>query len=339
MPSIRGCEDARADERYASIENTQTVDTRTYPRAYPSSHQHRRHHSSTSSTSSLYAIRRQAMARVAASSSTTSKQFSWATPHIEIQWKTSWDARYLAFKNNMLPPLLGDGIPKTLHFIWLGSPFPTKRFQRYMDSWKKHHAGWDIILWDDARVRALRDANELKNHKAFDVATNYGEKSDILRYELLFRHGGVYADVDFECIRSFDELLSHPVDFFIGVSNTKTLELNNGLIGSVPGHPLLLELIEGICIDPMATVAALVGQPIPSSFMSTIERTGPGHVTRKTMALWDNLPNTVAFPIRYFYPVPNTIAASVENVSQYLTHGNETYAAHRWCKSWQVTPA
>merc|ERR1712070_883833 len=156
-----------------------------------------------------------------------------------------------------------------------------------------------------------------------------GEKSDILRYELLFRYGGIYADVDFECFRPFDELTSCPIDFFIGISNTKTLELNNGLIGSIPKHPLLLELIKGICVDPIASVLALVGNPMPSTFMSTIERTGPGHVTRRTMALWGSLSNTVAFPIRYFYPVPNTIPASVKNVDKFLMHDDENFAAHR----------
>lgn len=42
--------------------------------------------------------------------------------------------------------------------------------------------------------------------KAFDAAKNYGEKSDILRYEILFVYGGVYADVDVECLQPFDAL-------------------------------------------------------------------------------------------------------------------------------------
>jgi mannosyltransferase OCH1-like enzyme len=42
---------------------------------------------------------------------------------------------------------------------------------------------------------------------AFDRASNFGEKSDIWRYEILFRLGGVYVDTDFECVRPFDSLL------------------------------------------------------------------------------------------------------------------------------------
>ena len=33
------------------------------------------------------------------------------------------------------------------------------------------------------------------------------EKSDILRYLLLFHYGGVYADLDVECLRPFEPLL------------------------------------------------------------------------------------------------------------------------------------
>ena len=31
-----------------------------------------------------------------------------------------------------------------------------------------------------------------------------GEKSDIFRYEILYRFGGVYVDTDFECIKPFE---------------------------------------------------------------------------------------------------------------------------------------
>ena len=33
------------------------------------------------------------------------------------------------------------------------------------------------------------------------------EKSDILRYLLLYHYGGVYADLDVECLRPFEPLL------------------------------------------------------------------------------------------------------------------------------------
>lgn len=59
---------------------------------------------------------------------------------------------------------------------------------------------------------------KLKNVEALKCAKNYGEKSDILRYEILCQFGGIYVDCDFECLKSFDGLLM--CRFFTGFSNT-----------------------------------------------------------------------------------------------------------------------
>lgn len=48
--------------------------------------------------------------------------------------------------------------------------------------------------------------------------------------QILLRHGGVYVDVDFLCLGAFDDL-HRRYEFYAGVSNTGTFELNNGLVG------------------------------------------------------------------------------------------------------------
>ena len=42
----------------------------------------------------------------------------------------------------------------------------------------------------------------LKNQKAYSSAKNWGMKSDILRYEILQKFGGVYIDTDYECLQN-----------------------------------------------------------------------------------------------------------------------------------------
>ena len=42
----------------------------------------------------------------------------------------------------------------------------------------------------------------LKNKKAYSLAKNWGMKSDILRYEILQKFGGVYIDTDYECLQN-----------------------------------------------------------------------------------------------------------------------------------------
>jgi mannosyltransferase OCH1-like enzyme len=71
-------------------------------------------------------------------------------------------------------------IPHTLHFIWLGSEVPDW-VQRNISSWQAHHPSWEVRLWRDDDAAAF----PLANRQAFDAARNFGEKSDILRYEVM----------------------------------------------------------------------------------------------------------------------------------------------------------
>ncbi|KAG5176950.1 surface protein Sur1, partial [Tribonema minus] len=116
-------------------------------------------------------------------------------------------------------------IPHTLHQVWLGGSMPSK-FRDLRESWAKLHDGWELRLWGGGDVEDFG----LENRAAFDAATNYGEKSDIFRYEILHRHGGIYVDVDFLCLQSL-QVMADNLDFFAGLANVGAVEINNGLIG------------------------------------------------------------------------------------------------------------
>jgi hypothetical protein len=198
----------------------------------------------------------------------------------------------------------GAAIPKVLHFIWIGSPLPEK-YIRMIDSWRLHHASWEINIWDDEKVSSFN----LVNEQNFKHAPNFGMKSDILRYEILNTYGGVYVDIDYECIRSLDTIIASQCDFFVGFSHTVVLEVNNGLIGCAPRHDIMQLLIKdissqktvqsvlqndfladniamfmggGMFQQPMRTTCAPVSLSSLSSSQSrdTISQTGPGLLTR-----------------------------------------------------------
>jgi mannosyltransferase OCH1-like enzyme len=211
-------------------------------------------------------------------------------------------------------------IPKIIHQIWLGSARPaTTEYTSWFSSWVERHPDWKIRWWQDQDVQDMIQREEFVNVKAFNAAKNYGEKSDILRYEILFRFGGLYVDTDMECVESFDSLHSNQIcSFYAGWSNTGTIELNNGIFGAAPKHPILQSMIDSIhnsCalipnnttsessgINNIAQVnsflagfldgdgaASLVQatkhQPTNkwNVLMETIERTGPGLFTRHVL--------------------------------------------------------
>ena len=130
-------------------------------------------------------------------------------------------------------------IPHTFHSIWVGDPMPD-HLAAYVASWVDVNPGWTHRIWGEA------DLDWLTNQSLFDEAekhtTSVGQfRSDIARYEILHRFGGVYVDCDFEALAPIAGLIAD-ADCFAAWETDGTW-INNAIMGATPGHPLLLELI------------------------------------------------------------------------------------------------
>lgn len=237
-------------------------------------------------------------------------------------------------------------IPLILHHVWLGSPLPdyAKGF-RY--GWFCHNPDWTFILWTDYPENTqgdiiLHSFDELKDLLAQDnhpkriimdmrsvvlhnqvalqeQARNYGVKSDLIRYEAMYHVGGLYVDTDFECLKPFDDL-HHALDFYIGIAYDYRGQFSvlNGLMASVPGHPILGRAIELLHNRPFVGTDSL-GYSGPHFLTNVILDVTKHHASR-----------IVAFPVSYFYPMPHEAKLKKE---YWIVR--ESYALHHWKKSWQ----
>lgn len=199
-------------------------------------------------------------------------------------------------------------IPLTVHHIWLGSELP-ERFKTLRYEWMRMHPpaqGWSFVLWDDTKVEQELTERPLHNAELYAAAQNWGEKSDILRLEILQRYGGVYVDVDFAPVQSLRPLLRTGAGMLCGLSNVGFVEVNNGLIAARPHHPAVLACVRALSSAPGAAArtasvgsAAEACEKVPSGpsemllealgldqaaasgdSFNTISRTGPGFFTR-----------------------------------------------------------
>jgi mannosyltransferase OCH1-like enzyme len=64
--------------------------------------------------------------------------------------------------------------------------------------------GFHIILWKDQDVRNILDSYELS---VYNTLQNI-QKSDMARYVILKKYGGIYADFDIDSIKSLNEIIS-----------------------------------------------------------------------------------------------------------------------------------
>jgi len=165
------------------------------------------------------------------------------------------------------------------------------------------HPGWRRQLWDEQNRPALR------NEDWFLRATVQSQRADILSYELVHMFGGVYLDVDMECLKNIEPLLEGVAAFS---AEQEPGELGAGIFGAIPRHSWLEDVVERL----------------PASMReheSILRSAGPGHLTAVTR---ESHPDVTIFPQDYFYPY------QAHEPSRAGGPFPSAYAVHRWHGSW-----
>ena len=60
-----------------------------------------------------------------------------------------------------------------------------------METWPRNHPDWSYHVWTEETIDY-----PLRNQAQYDAMKDFGGKADVLSYEILSRHGGVYVDAD-----------------------------------------------------------------------------------------------------------------------------------------------
>ncbi len=186
------------------------------------------------------------------------KHWSYVQQEEDLVFLNRCHALFEKNKVQLLAEKKMNKIPKVVHFIWLGPrPFPPDSVEN-IRTWLAHNPEWTVKFWTD-RDRALpckglqkvfvKDFTFSRLEKCYHQSQNWGEKSDILRYEILYQEGGVYADHDANCLQPFDKLHSN-FDFYCGMEAPheafvgRNVTCGNGVIGSRPRHPAVKKVID-----------------------------------------------------------------------------------------------
>ena len=232
-----------------------------------------------------------------------------------------WDILRELYEKNYLShrKLKSGNIPKIVHQIWFGSDMPEK-YAKWQESWEKYNPDWEYILWTDESIKDIKFVNE----DIFKSTQNYGAKSDIARYEILYQFGGLYVDTDFECLQSF-EVLNSMCDFYAGLFTSSEVVLANGLIAAIPKHPIIENCIKSINATDNSNYSNII-----------FHATGPQLLTKVFFKNYktDNKIN-IPFPASFFYPYPNLLR-HIKDQKKIKKHiKQESYAIHYWDVSWQ----
>ena len=127
-------------------------------------------------------------------------------------------------------------IPKVIHYIWLGGKELPPIAKKCIASWQKFCPDYEIKRWDETNL----DLDKYKFVKDSLEAKKYAFASDVLRTDILYKHGGIYFDIDVELLKPIDDLLTH--ECFMGFESSNLVA--PGLImGSVKGNKDFAEIL------------------------------------------------------------------------------------------------
>lgn len=135
-------------------------------------------------------------------------------------------------------------IPKKLHLIWIGED--ERRPTEWIESWRRNHPEWEFRLWgnEDRLSTSWICSRQIE---ALATAGRWEGVADVMRYEILCEHGGVYVDADSASVRPLDDCLLTTPMFAVWESEEHAPGLiANGFIGAVARHPALLAIIDRI---------------------------------------------------------------------------------------------
>ena len=135
-------------------------------------------------------------------------------------------------------------IPPILHQTWKDRNIP-EEFAQMSLSWRNNHAHWQYCFWTDDMNR-----NFVKEHFSYflPIYDNYQsniERVDAVRYFVLYKYGGFFIDMDFECLANIEPIVGDSLCVFGKEPeehcswHSKDIIISNAFMGAVPGFHFL----------------------------------------------------------------------------------------------------
>lgn len=225
------------------------------------------------------------------------------------------------------------GIPRIIHQTWKDAEVPAQ-WRPYQESWRARHPGWEHRLWTDADLHAF-----IREHYGWflPIYEGYADpimRADAARYFLLYHFGGLYADLDYECLRPFDELLAGR-RLVVGLEPAAHMELPltkatglqrmlcNALMASEPGHPFWEHVFRQLVASHRAPEA--------------LGATGPYMLTHAYNA-YPRPAELTVLPAAQLHPITSDQRWAAMAPEQREAIARVAYGVHHWHNSWCHEP-
>jgi len=222
-------------------------------------------------------------------------------------------------------------IPKVIHQTWKNQNIPAE-MSEFQQSWQHHHPDWEYRLWTDEDNRQFLQANYSWFLSIYDSYPENIFRVDAIRYFILSHYGGVFIDLDFECLRPLEQLLEDK-ELVLGLEPAEHVQLP---------QPQSRRLTHIVCPSLMASRVEHpfwqhVWQYLVENhrFPGVLDATGPFLLTRA----YDTFPSPDTISLvasELLYPVTKFDCwdGKLNNPQFRQKIAQQAFAIHHWHGSW-----
>lgn len=227
-------------------------------------------------------------------------------------------------------------IPRIIHQTWKTASLP-RQLAELRQTWRKHHPDWELRLWTDAGNRRFIRAKHPWFLPFYDRYPQPIMRADAVRYLILQTYGGMYVDLDFECLRPLDPLLE---DCALALGREPPANLDD-LIRGQPARAAERELLAKglLCNAWMASTAEhpfwrhVVDHLVRAhGEADTLDATGPLMLTRACLD-FDGRDAIRILPSAALYPASMSETQRRGWRRQWQPPA-DAFAVHHWHGSW-----
>jgi mannosyltransferase OCH1-like enzyme len=214
-------------------------------------------------------------------------------------------------------------IPKIIHHIWIGNKSFPEEFKEFRYKWIDMYPDYNFIFWNEKLVESSKLIDE-SIFKYYYSDCKIALKSDLLRFKILEKFGGIYIDTDTEPLKKMgDEFLND--EFFSGIQKPYS-QIAIGMMGSEPNNKLVKEYNTSVLYN--------IEDNIKQNGKLTDELwkiTGPQFFD-EICNKYKELNGYRFYESDYFYPYGwNELERRYENFKETCPHA---YSVHHWAHSW-----
>lgn len=175
-------------------------------------------------------------------------------------------------------------VPRIVFQTWKTRSGLPSNFAAWSQSFRTRNPGYECVVWDDADNRSFIAEQFPWFLPWYDAYPKEIFRADVVRLFFLYRFGGLYADMDTECLKPLDPIL-HAGDVLLGrMGPDPEFEhaVPNAMMAAKPGHLLWL-----------LAIAVAIERARDSGSPAEMLRRGPERVTGPVV-----LKDTIDFYLR-----------------------------------------